>query len=52
MRAYISREIIKILEVDGWYLIGTHGSHNYFKHPTKLGKITVPHSKKSFPLKT
>lgn len=52
MRAYSSREVIKILEEDGWYLIGTHGSHNYFKHPTKLGKITVPHPKKSFPLKT
>lgn len=49
MKAYNSREIIKLLEADGWYLIGVRGSHHYFKHPTKLGKATVPHPRKSFP---
>lgn len=44
-----SREIIKILEKDGWYLIGVTGSHNHFKHPTKSGKVTVPHPKKDLP---
>ncbi|WP_438490998.1 type II toxin-antitoxin system HicA family toxin [Paenibacillus sp. IHBB 3054] len=52
MKAYSSRELIKILEEDGWYIIGVHGSHHYFKHPTKPGKVTVPHPRKSFPPKT
>lgn len=35
------REAIKILESDGWYLVRTRGSHRQFKHPTKLGTVTV-----------
>jgi predicted RNA binding protein YcfA (HicA-like mRNA interferase family) len=35
------REVINLLESDGWYLAGTEGSHRQFKHPTKLGKVTV-----------
>lgn len=52
MKAYSSREIIKIIEGDGWYIVGVHGSHHYYKHPTKAGKITVPHPRASFPPKT
>jgi len=47
-----SREIIKILEWDGWVLHHTRGSHRQFKHPTKSGKVTVPHSKKDLPMGT
>lgn len=35
------REIIKIIENDGWYLKRTKGSHREFKHPTKNGKVTI-----------
>ncbi len=35
------REVINLLESDGWYLAGTEGSYRQFKHPTKLGKVTV-----------
>ena len=35
------REVIAILEADGWYLARTRGSHRHFKHPTKLGLVTV-----------
>ena len=35
------REVIKILEEDGWVKIATHGDHQQFKHPTKKGKVTV-----------
>lgn len=38
-----SSEIIKILKRDGWYKVDQVGSHNHFKHPTKKGKVTVPH---------
>ncbi|MBW4562095.1 MAG: type II toxin-antitoxin system HicA family toxin [Mojavia pulchra JT2-VF2] len=35
------RELIKRLEVDGWYLARTRGSHRQFKHPDKPGTVTV-----------
>lgn len=35
------REILKIIESDGWYLARTRGSHRQFKHPTKSGLVTV-----------
>ncbi len=35
------REIIRILEMAGWRLIGTEGDHRQFKHPHKLGRVTV-----------
>jgi predicted RNA binding protein YcfA (HicA-like mRNA interferase family) len=35
------REVIKLLEDDGWYLARTRGSHRQFKHPEKLGTVTV-----------
>ncbi|MCD9026066.1 type II toxin-antitoxin system HicA family toxin [Cohnella silvisoli] len=52
MKAYSSREIIKLIEADGWYYIGANGSHHFYKHPTKPGKVTVPHPRDSFPPKT
>jgi len=33
------REILAILELDGWYLVATRGSHRQFKHPTKPGRL-------------
>jgi predicted RNA binding protein YcfA (HicA-like mRNA interferase family) len=35
------KEIIKLLEEDGWQLVKTRGSHRQFKHPVKSGKVTV-----------
>ena len=35
------RDIIKLLESDGWYLIATKGSHRQYKHPIKLGRVTI-----------
>jgi predicted RNA binding protein YcfA (HicA-like mRNA interferase family) len=36
------REIIKLIEEDGWYLARTRGSHRQYKHPSKSGLVTVP----------
>jgi predicted RNA binding protein YcfA (HicA-like mRNA interferase family) len=47
-----SREIIRRLEADGWYRVGQRGSHVQFKHPTKPGRVTVPHPEKDIPAKT
>ncbi|MEX3955129.1 type II toxin-antitoxin system HicA family toxin [Trinickia sp. EG282A] len=37
---------MKLLKADGWFLVNTVGSHHQFKHPSKQGKVTVPHPKK------
>ena len=37
-----SREIIKKLQDDGWFLYHTKGDNHKFKHPEKPGKVTVP----------
>jgi predicted RNA binding protein YcfA (HicA-like mRNA interferase family) len=36
------REVIRMIESDGWVLVATKGSHRQFKHPAKPGRITVP----------
>ncbi len=35
------REIIKMMEADGWYLVATRGSHRQYKHPDKPGRVTI-----------
>jgi predicted RNA binding protein YcfA (HicA-like mRNA interferase family) len=35
------KELLKLLEGDGWYLVRTRGSHRQYKHPNKSGTITV-----------
>lgn len=52
MKSYSSREVIAMLEADGWYLQTITGSHHHFKHPTKPGKTTVKHPCKDIPPKT
>lgn len=37
MKAYKVKEVIKLLEQDGWFLVNTVGDHRQFKHPTKKG---------------
>ncbi|WP_106766877.1 type II toxin-antitoxin system HicA family toxin [Paenibacillus faecalis] len=52
MKGYSSREVIKMIEADGWCYIRATGDHYQYKHPTKPGKVTVPHPKKDLPKKT
>ena len=47
-----SRDIIRNLRADGWEHVGTTGSHHHFKHPSKPGKVTVPHPKRDLHPKT
>jgi predicted RNA binding protein YcfA (HicA-like mRNA interferase family) len=35
------RDIVRRLEQDGWYLVATRGSHRQYKHPIKLGRVTL-----------
>jgi predicted RNA binding protein YcfA (HicA-like mRNA interferase family) len=47
-----SQDIIKALELDGWERVAQKGSHVQFKHPTKKGRVTVPHPRKDVPIGT
>jgi predicted RNA binding protein YcfA (HicA-like mRNA interferase family) len=40
-----SKQVIKMLEADGWELRNVKGSHHIFRHPIKPGHISVPHPK-------
>lgn len=40
-----SRDVIELIEADGWFEVAVKGSHHQFKHPTKKGRVTVPHPK-------
>ena len=35
------RDLIKLIESDGWFLVKTKGSHRQFKHPSKNGRVTI-----------
>lgn len=41
MNKYKVKEVIKLLEKDGWVNFVTRGDHRQFKHPNKKGKVTV-----------
>jgi predicted RNA binding protein YcfA (HicA-like mRNA interferase family) len=47
-----SRDVVAALRRDGWLLVAQKGSHQQFKHPTKPGRVTVPHPKRDIPLGT
>jgi predicted RNA binding protein YcfA (HicA-like mRNA interferase family) len=35
------REVMKLIEDDGWYLARTKGSHRQYKHSAKKGLVTI-----------
>jgi predicted RNA binding protein YcfA (HicA-like mRNA interferase family) len=35
------RDIIKLLEADGWYRVDTEESDRQYKHATKPGRVTI-----------
>jgi predicted RNA binding protein YcfA (HicA-like mRNA interferase family) len=47
-----SKKIIAALIADGWVQVHQKRSHVQFRHPRKLGRVTVPHPKKDLPLGT
>ena len=52
MKSYSSREVIRILQADGWYEVACVGDHHQFKHPVKPRKVTVTHPVKDIPVRT
>ena len=44
------RDVIVLVEEDGWYLISMEGSHRQYKHPIKRGRVTIAgHPSKEVP---
>jgi predicted RNA binding protein YcfA (HicA-like mRNA interferase family) len=35
------RDVIRLIEQDGWLLVATKGSHRQYKHPVKPGRVTI-----------
>ena len=35
------RDVIRLIEDNGWYLVVTKGSHRQYKHTTKAGRVTI-----------
>ncbi|UTC75863.1 type II toxin-antitoxin system HicA family toxin [Treponema sp. OMZ 792] len=40
-----AKEILRLLQQNGWYICETKGSHYQLKHDEKSGKITIPFHK-------
>jgi predicted RNA binding protein YcfA (HicA-like mRNA interferase family) len=41
IRAMKVKELIALIEADGWLQVRQKGSHRQFQHPTKPGTVTV-----------
>jgi predicted RNA binding protein YcfA (HicA-like mRNA interferase family) len=41
-----SREVLRLLKENGWYVDRIKGSHHQLRHLTRPGVVTVPHPKK------
>lgn len=52
MKSYSSKEILDVLQDDGWMFKNQRGSHVQMIHPAKPGKVTVPHPRKDLDPKT
>jgi predicted RNA binding protein YcfA (HicA-like mRNA interferase family) len=36
------REVMRVLHKDGWFEVGSRGSHRQLRHHHKPGRVTVP----------
>ena len=41
------KEIVKLIEKDGWYQVRQEGSHRAYKHDAKKGIVTIAHHRMS-----
>jgi len=47
-----SRAVIAAIEADGWVRVGPKGSHVQFRHPSRRGRVTVPHPRPDIAIAT
>ncbi len=45
-RTMKSAGLVRELKAAGWFLIRVRGSHHVFCHPSRAGRVVVPHPKK------
>lgn len=38
---YKFKDLMKIIEKDGWYIVRQRGSHKQYKHNIKTGTVTI-----------
>ena len=44
------RDVIKVIEADGWYQVSMEGDHRQYKHSIKQGRVTIAgHPSKEVP---
>ena len=41
MRSMKVRDLLRLIEDDGWFIVATRGSHRQYKHPVKAGRVTI-----------
>lgn len=46
------REVLKLLKADGWFEVAQKGSHVQLKHPSRPGRVTLPHLKRHLAIGT
>ena len=51
-KVYTAKEMIKLVEADGWFFFAQKGSHKHYKHNTKPGKVTIPDHTRDLDKKT
>ncbi|RON05252.1 addiction module toxin, HicA family [Pseudomonas brassicacearum] len=44
-----SREMIRMIEEDGWYWVAVKGNHHQYKHSRKSGRVTIKHPDADLP---
>ena len=47
-----SREVLKLLTTAGWVIRHSTGSHHQLTHPSRPGRVTVPHPVKDLAIGT
>ncbi|WP_343061139.1 type II toxin-antitoxin system HicA family toxin [Prosthecomicrobium pneumaticum] len=47
-----SKDLIRRLHDEGWVEVSINGSHHNFKHPSRPGRVTVPHPRRDIKLGT
>jgi predicted RNA binding protein YcfA (HicA-like mRNA interferase family) len=35
------RDLLRLIGDDGWFQVAQKGSHRQFKHPVKIGRVTI-----------
>lgn len=42
MKVLKVKEVIQLIESDGWFFVRQKGSHKQYRHATKNGTVTIP----------